>query len=662
MNKIHTKKVHIDIETFSEIDLKATGVYPYAEHPSTEILCIGWAVGDGEVGLWIPETEGIPPALFRALKDPTVKLYAHNANFERVMLNGGPGSKIGFPETPLERWYCTAAKCAYHALPRQLEKAALALGTTKKDVQGRYDMYALSKPRKPTKNNSSVRFTRDNASARYENLYDYCKQDVEVERAIDRILSDLPEFERAVYLMDQKIVDRGVEVDIDLVEDVIDLYEEHSAELVKRFTEITGLAPTQRDKVFEWLKERGYKEPDITKESIDSALAGWTDMKMFSEAVEALAIRRLTSKVSVKKYYAVERALCKDNKMRGTLMYHGANTGRWAGRIFQPQNLPRGAFKDEGEVESAIEVVREKDLAWLRLIYAAPNALFSSLLRSVLIPGEGEDFYVADFASIEARVLGWLVDEPGYMKAFAEGRDLYVDTAQKIYRNPALGPDNKEERMLGKVAVLALGYGMGLQKFKDTCKSYKIKAPAALLQEALNTFRESYSAIPKGWREIEKCALGVVKDGGKVEYGHGVVFRMAGRFLVVSLPTGRSLHYYMPRIVDKVTPWGAVAPAVQFFSEDSMSKVWRLTDTYGGKLVENIVQAIARDLLCCALARVESSGTYKTVLHVHDEIIAVAKKGTGSVEDFGRIMEQKPEWAEGIPIEAEAWKGQRYRK
>jgi DNA polymerase len=667
--------IHIDIESYSEINVNKVGVYCYAAHPSTEILCVAWANNDTSIQIWKPvEGEPMPYTLREGFLLGNINFCAHNAQFERVMFNGPPGKKLSIPNTALERWYCTAAKAAYHSLPRSLENCARALKCQPKDGEGKFAMYAISKPRKPTVNNKATRFLPGDFPDKFEVLYKYCMGDVETERQIDRTLPALPPFERATFLMDQKINERGIRVDKYLVECIVSLAQTQAEDLKSKFIDLTGFTPKQIQKFLPWARERGYPFHDLTKESVNQALKNVKE-EMDPDLVKALQIRRVASKSSIAKYDAVERSVVSvgeemsyDNdgwadytfKIKGMFLYHGASTGRWAGKIFQPHNLPRGNFKSDAEVQTAINTIREYDIALLRANYDSPNALFSALLRSILIPDPGKKFKVADFASIEARVLGWISREEGYLSAFRNKEDLYVNLAMKIYQctREEVTPDR---RFLGKTGILALGYGMGIVKFIATCLGYGMEVPDSLLQMALNTYRDTYKTIVSFWRVVEGKAIQAVQTN-QIQYLNGLSFFMDRNFLKIELPSRRCLHYHQPYIKDKMTPWGQMKPALHFMGENSETKQYSEQNTYGGKLVENIVQAISRDLLCCALHRVEQHPEFEVLGHVHDEIIAQSSPGQGDIQEYEKIMTQIPKWAKDLPMGAEAWEGYRYKK
>lgn len=650
-------KLHIDIETFSELDLKKCGVYRYAEHPSTEILCIAYAFDDGPVQIWKAAVDMfLPDELVEAVSKSY--LWAHNANFERTVLNGVAGKKIGFPETKIPNWYCTAATAAMYSLPRDLKRCAEVLGVTKKDNVGVVAMHKLCKPRKPTTNNRLTRWLYTYCPEDYEALYRYCKQDVEVERAVGKCLV-MPPDEMMLYWIDQAINDQGITVDRELVDAVRSLNAEHKANMNQLFVGITGVKPSQREKLFQWLKARGFPYSDIRAETIDNALKDDLNQPYMTEELrKVLRFRRLSTKTSVAKYDAMDRAMNTDSRVRGMFLYHGASTGRWAGKIVQMQNLPRPNIKD---IDTAIAVMKYRDLEATRMMYESPNAVFSSLIRSAFTASPGKELVVSDFSQIEARVLGWLAGEDSYMNAFNTGRDIYKVQAAEIFGIPYENVGDFE-RQLGKVCVLALGYQMGIKTLIETCKSWGLDIETRLLEQALEGYRKANTNIVGLWGSLNGAALEAMRERGKIIKCGFVRMHYGGRFFTIILPSGRKLFYCDPELRETETSWGEMREALHYMTLDSMTNSWASKHTYGGKLTENIVQAIARDLLATALDNIFRDKKYKILGHVHDEVIAEVDQGTGDLEEFNAMMVKRPAWAKDIPVEADGWIGMRYRK
>jgi len=651
-------KIHIDIETYCELDLKKVGMYRYADHSSTEILCLAYAIDDKPVEIWKEHTDVLLPESFiELLSQKDTILYAHNAAFERTLLNSMAGQRIGFPKTSVTKWRCTAAIAAYHSLPRDLKRCAQTLGVTQKDMQGAASMLKLCKPRRPSMRNHETRWTYDRAQKDFENLYEYCKTDVEVERDIHSVLGELPISETKLYWIDQHVNDQGISVDYDLVEAVRDLAEQHKQNLEQLFISMTDLRITQRNKVFEWLRRHHWPYDDIRSETIDNALKNdMSEWWMTDLMRKVLKLRRVATKTSIAKYNAINRSCNQDAKVRGMFLYHGASTGRWAGRIVQMQNLPR-PIKD---IEPAIEIVKSRDLESVRLYYEAPNAVFSSLIRSAFVASPGKDLIVSDFGQIEARVLGWLADQKSYMEAFNSNQDIYKAQSAEIF-GVEYEDVTADQRQLGKVCVLALGYQMGLDKLQATVKAWGMNIKTDLLEEAFNGYRTANNAIIKLWGSLNRAAIKCVDEDTFVS-SHGLKFFRKGRFLCIELPSKRCLHYCDPAIKEIDTPWGDKRNALHYKTLDSMSNSWVEKTTYGGKLVENVVQAIARDLLGSALENVYRSKKYTIIGHVHDEIIAEVDKGEGDITEFDALMVERPDWAEDIPIIAEGYIAERYRK
>ncbi len=682
-------RLHLDIETFSEVDLPKCGVYRYAEDPSTEILCIAWALEEGPVNLWKP---GQPLGdLLNDIKRATI-LAAHNAQFERVVLTGPAGQKIGFPTLPISKWMCTAAKAAVHALPRSLDKCALALGLTKKDLDGKRVMLKLSRPRKPTKINLAVRYTYDQAPQDFEVLYAYCVNDVVVEREIDHTLADLLPAEQKMWEFDQLINNRGLQVDLSTVHKVLGLAAEYSKQLSDECVYITGSAPGQRDKIMKWCVHEGYPLAGYTALDIRTHL---DDPGCSGQVHRVLTIRAETSRTSVKKYDAIARAVCTDQRIKGMFLYHGAGTGRWAGRLVQLQNLPRGKFKKMTEVA---EQIAAGDLPWLTALYNSPMDAFSTAIRPMIIAAPGRKFITSDFSNIEGRVLAWLAGETWKLKAFDDfdkgtGPDLYLVSAARIY-NCSI-EEAKQHRQMGKVAELALGFGGGVGAFAKMADIYGVKLKPALASIYASStadmidkaewlfnherktnadanhdeyiaaelvkqlWRQAHPKTCDFWRDLEAAMKEAILMRKTVHVGRVKVF-VKNDFMYMKLPSGRSLAYYKPEITVTKSKWGA-KDALTFMSENAVTGQWGRESTYGGSLVENAVQAVARDFLVSGMYAVEQAG-YPVIGHVHDEIISEVPSNFGSVLEFEQLMTTFPAWGHGIPLASSGWEGLRYKK
>ena len=640
------RKVHLDFESRSRVDIWLTGAYVYATHPSTEILCLAYAVDNGPVKIIHRDDIFTYP-----LSDPFIELrelanakdtlfYAHNALFEQLIWQHKLQEPFGMPRLPIKRWRCTAAKALAVGLPKSLAEAASALGTEhKKDIRGRTVMLRLSKPR------ADGEFEED--PALFAELEAYCAQDVKTERDIDDILPELSDFEQYVWFEDQLINMRGVAVDTSTLDKVLDIISLEERRLKARVTELTKGAldgVSRRAAVLEYLSKNKVVLPDFTKATVEKAIK---DKKIPEDMLEILRVRQQLGLTSTAKYSTLKDALCTDGRLRDSFLYHAASTGRWGGKLVQLQNLPKGSFSSD----LGVEMINEYDYETLLTMYPNIMELLSSCIRGMFVSAPGHNLIVADYSAIEARVLMWFCGEDNAVKMFKEGKDIYVDMAQKIGQGAP--------RQLGKQAILACGYGMGSSKFQATCKTYKIEVSEDLATKAVGSYRSAYPKVVRTWYDQERAAIHAVSKGGNVTCGK-VTWEKRGDFLWCRLPSGRELAYHKPVIKTKEDGYGGQV-SLSYMTTDSVTKKYMRKDTYGGKIVENIIQATARDILATALLDAERN-KYAPVMHVHDEIVVEVPEGFGSVEEFEKIICAVPAWAKGCPISAEAWRGKRYKK
>ncbi|MEE9366989.1 MAG: DNA polymerase [Dehalococcoidales bacterium] len=659
-------RVHLDFETRSVIDLKKQGMHRYAEDPSTEVLCLAYAFDDGPVQLWHRGHPDVtisnpPDDLLSFVGDRRTVLEAHNANFERCIW-ANSGQRMGWPLIADHQWRCTAAKAASHNLPRKLEHVSHALNlAVKKDIEGHRLMLKLSKPRKPTKHNDALWHEKPEELAR---VWEYCKDDVVVERLLSYRLDDLPFTELEVFRADMQINQRGIACDRAMIAQALTIIDETVKQLNHELLILTTgrvQAASQREKLLLWLNWKGVKIYDMQGTTIDLAidmiLSG--GMPVPPEALRALEIYRAVNRTSTAKYETMRLYCCRDGRIRGTLLYHGAGqTGRWSGRGVQTHNFPRGKIKD---MDSACDDVLTGDKTWLETLYGDPMEFLSWTLRGALIAGEGKDLIVADYRAIEARVTFWHANDQIGLDVFRRGEDIYKFTAAEIYK-VLYDAITEDQRQMGKQAVLGLGFGMGWVKFKETCASYGIEITDEFAQMVVKAFRKKYHKVVSFWYDCERAAILAVENPGKAYRVNRIMYGCKDGFLFCRLPSGRKLAYYDPKIQMKETPWGEMRPALTFMGTDAKTHKWVRQHTYGGKEFENIVQGTARDLLAAAILRAEDTGRYPIILSVHDEPIAEVDEGTGSVEEFESILTISPTWADGLPIGAKGWRGKRYKK
>lgn len=684
------KPLHLDIETYSECDLGAAGVYKYAEHPSTEVLCLSFAIGDGGIWQW-KAGDPLPQLLVNHIKAGG-EVRAHNAQFERVVLNGPPGQKIGFPPMRIEQMVCTAAKMSAHGLPRSLGGAAEALGAEAKSLEGRTTMLQLCKPRKK---HEDGRYTPSNAPDKFAILYAYCAQDVASERDIDHRVPDLSPAEQAVYIMDQKINARGIAVDLKAIADIQAVIAEYKDYLRAEMVTTAGVEPTQRAKIAEWIRENGWPLlSDMQAETV-RGLLGRDDVPPTVKKV--LQIYSTYNLKAVTKYDAILEAVCADGRLRGMFMYHGANTGRWSSLIVQLQNLFRPVIADP---ETAIAAFASRDLDWIRTLYAGvdPMKVAASCVRSVFVAGDGRELLFLDYAGIESRVTAWLFDEEWKLQVFRDydagtGPDSYKVAYARAFQI-AVDQVSKGQRQIGKVMELALGYEGGVGAFVTMVSTYGIDLeemtravlpiiPADVRESAewmwdnmpatrndlpYDTFiacdslkrmwRIIHPKIVQGWKDLKSAAEMAVQNPEQVfKIPNGkIMFKVHRGWLYMRLPSGRRLAYYAPHWHE-----GEKSAELRYQGIDTYTRQWKDVGTYGGKLCENAAQAISRDILVNGMFNLETRG-YELVGTVHDEDICEIIPKFGSLADAANLMCTLPEWAKGLPLAVEGHRGKRYRK
>ncbi len=636
--------IHMDFETRSDIDIKKSGAWAYSCSPGTTILCMAYANNNDPVQL-VTNFENCPFEVEGNL------FIAHNAGFEFYIWHNILIKQYKWPKIPLMQWRCTAAMAAAHALPRSLEGVSAALELdVQKDAVGKRIMLKLSKPRKPTKNNPS---TRHENPEDYEILFEYCKQDVEVERLIYKTIRPLNKSEQELWYMDQEINMRGVQIDVARVEDALYMIKKFTDECnieVSVLTDSFIHSVNQRERALKWIQNNGVSMPDLKKATVDQTL---THCQLPDNVRRLLEIRQQLSKTSTAKFQALENATDRNGRLKDLLLYHAASTGRWGGRLFQPQNLPRGNVED---IDSCIDILSSRDINAFKESYPDVMGAISSCIRGMIVANEGNDLIVADYASIEARVVLWLANDEAGLRRYREGVDLYVDMAKRIYRKEDI---NKQKRNLGKTAILGCSYGMGHVKFRETCMNQGLDITEETAQEAVSVYRQTYSKVKNMWYGQEEAAIEAVKSKKLIPCGR-VRWGVVGDFLYCRLPSGRCLAYHKPQVIE-AERFNEIREQLTHMGTNSYTRKYEHQSTWGGKLVENITQAVARDLLAEAMIRCEKAG-YQIVLSVHDELVAEVPVDFGSLEEFISLMTTIPSWAEGCPIDAEGWRGKRYRK
>ena len=641
--------LEMDIETFSDVDLIKCGVYAYADSPAFEVLLFAYSFDGGETRVIdLAQGEELPGEVAEAVFDGSVVKTAFNANFERTCLSKYFGRYL-----PPESWHCSAVQAAVLALPRSLEDVGAVLGLDERKMkEGKELIRYFCVPCKPTKANGGRRRNLPcHAPEKWELFKAYCMRDVDVEKAIRRKLCKfpIPEGEMELYRLDQRINDRGVLVDMGLVRQAVKCERLHKEVVTKRAYELTGLEnPNSVAQLKGWLGENGVEAESLSKKAVADMIE-----ESDGEVEELLRLRLLMAKTSVKKYEAMERSVCSDGRVHGLLQFYGANrTGRWAGRLVQVQNLPQNHLPD---LELARGLVREGRFEDVEMFYGSTPEVLSELIRTAFVPEPGCRFVVADFSAIEARVLAWLAGERWRLEVFSSHGKIYEASASAMFHVP-IGEVTKGSslRQKGKIAELGLGYG-GAAGALVSMGALDMGLSEDDLPPLVAAWRRANPHITQFWWDVDKAAVEAVTKRAKTRAGR-IGFEYRSGILFVMLPSGRKLAYVKPRMA--VNKFGREGLTYEGILEN---KKWGRIETYGPKLVENIVQGTARDLLAEAMLRVERKG-YPIVMHCHDEIIAEVPEGNGSVEEMCEVMAVRPSWAEGLPLRADGYECPFYQK
>ncbi len=638
-----------DIESFSDVDLIKCGVYAYADSPAFEILLFAYSFDGGETQIIdLAQGEKLPAEVEEAIFDVSVTKTAYNANFERTCLSKYFGRYI-----PPESWHCSAVQAAMLALPRSLEDVGRVLGLDEQKMkEGKELIRYFCVPCKPTKaNGGRTRNLPCHAPEKWELFKTYCKRDVDVEKSIRRKLHNfpIPEGEMELYRLDQRINDRGVLVDMGLVEQAIACERLHKEIVTKRAYELTGLEnPNSVAQLKGWLGDMGMEAESLSKKAVAEMIAE-TD----GEVEELLRLRLLMAKTSVKKYEAMERSVCSDGRVHGLLQFYGANrTGRFAGRLVQIQNLPQNHLPD---LELARDLVKQGRFEDIELLYDSTPNVLSELIRTAFIPKPGCRFVVADFSAIEARVLAWLSGEQWRLDVFTSHGKIYEASASSMFHVPMEEiTKGSPLRQKGKLAELGLGFG-GASGALISMGALDMGLTEDELPPLVAAWRKANPHITQFWWDVDAAAIKAVTEKQRTKVGK-IIFEYKSGILFITLPSGRKLSYVKPRMA--VNKFGRNGLTYEGISEN---KKWSRIETYGPKLVENIVQGTARDLLAESMLRVEKKG-YPIVMHCHDEIIAEVPEGVGSVDEMCEIMAVQPKWAEGLPLRADGFECRFYKK
>lgn len=719
-------EVHLDFETRSTVPFgRAKGAvtaYQYARHPSTGIWCMSWAINDGEVMLWDPfEDEPFPDDILYALREG-VRFTAHNAGFEYQIWNNVLAPRWGLPALPIEQMDCTAARAAVMALPRSLEGAAMALGLEfQKDKAGAALMTRMAKPRKPRKDEDPNGLYWWDDRERRQRLGRYCVQDTVVERELGKIVRPLSDSERRVWLMDHRTNMRGVEVDTELAaraQRIMAFVDKRYVDEITTLTNGSVTAPTEVQAIKNWAEGQGCDIDSLNKVVLGQML----DDDSIPEQVKAvLRIRQEAGKSSVAKFIRFEQLTSADGRMRENYLYHGANTGRLAGKGAQLQNLPSRGGLGWRDAEEVIQLIHEVDdpgaaADQIEVIYGDVPTALSSCLRGTLTAAPGKQLFVADYSNIEGRVAAWLGDERWKLEAFRAydtiigvdergkelraGPDLYKVTAGSILGTTPERVDDVQRNVMGKVPELALGFGGGFGAFQSMAKIYGVNmadywdiVQAALAQEFIDRawanwdkfgkksgahgpewlaseavklgWRARHKGIVRCWYDAEKTAFQALENPGKWfkfaggKCAHGSAVYGGVPFLISRLPSGRRIYRANAQL-RPVKKFGRASQEIRFHGVDSVTKQWVRMSTYGGDLFQSFVQAIARDIMINGWANLEQA-EYDVVLSVHDELGAEGEPER-DLDEFVGLMTDLPDWAAGCPVSATGYKSYRYRK
>lgn len=634
-------RITIDFESRSRCDLKKCGVWKYAEDPSTEVLCIAWSGEDDVVHSHIFDQRQLPSTEFLKLLyavEAGAIVNAHNATFEYLMWNRVmPRFVPSAPALHPSQLRCSMARALSCGLPAGLDNLAAAMNLpVKKDTEGYRLMLKMCKPNKKGE-------WVDSPEGR-QRLALYCRQDVTVEASAEKYLPELSESEQQLWELTLRVNERGVPLDAESCTRAALAMREYSDELNARCRELSGVGGRQVAALLAELENRGIELESLDKNSVAKALE-LDDIDPVAR--ELLELRQELGRASTSKLDRMIEMKCSDDRIRGNLRYHGAATGRWSGEGVQFQNLFRSTIKDTDTVLAAIHT----DL--LHELYESPAEAVASAVRGMI--QTPHRFIDGDYSAIEARVLAWLTDDAAYA-LYRQNKDTYKVMAGKIFGiDPAAV--TSDQRHVGKQAELGCGYGMGHKKFYATCVQYGIDMTPKLAKHTIEVYRNTHPNIVKFWYDTENAAISATENRGQVRRVGKTAWKRDGDWLKCRLPSGRLLRYYRPHVLPVEVPWGGTKGALHYtYTEKSRGTVGH---TYGGALVENITQAVARDFMAGAMVRLEAEG-FPIVLTVHDEILV--ESSTKSEAEFVRLMEQTPPWADGFPLKVGAWVGRRYRK
>jgi DNA polymerase len=666
--RIVAKRLYIDFETYSACELKTCGLANYATDATTNVHCMAYAFDDEDAQLVLSPT--LPLEVGSYVIDGGL-VYAHNAQFEYMIWNH-VCAKHDWPPLKFEQLRCTLAMAFAMGLPGSLENAACALGLPdRKNLAGRRIMLQLAKPR------SNGGFWRPKDSPqKFLILYQYCRQDVAVERALHERLVPLSREERAIWILDQKINQRGVRLDLEAVDRAANLVDREQRRLSREMSKATDGDVTRCTNVgslSEWIKRQGVEMNGVAKDDVLDALGGNLPKKV----AEVLSLRREAAKASTAKLISMRNNTGLDGRVRYVHQYHGAFTGRWAGRGIQVQNLPRPRpSTTQDDIEGILEHLKDGS-EYIDMFYGPVMDALADCIRGMIIAPEGKTLVAVDFNAVEARVLAWMAGEERVLEIFRTHGRIYEQAASDIYQIP-IDKIRKADRQIGKVAILALGYGGGKGAFQAMAKGCNVKVTDDEAERIKNVWRNENRMIVRYWYALEEAAIAacIKKDKRTAgPPGREVTFLMKGSFLWCRLPSGRVICYPYPEVREVATPWGELKSTFTYMTMINVNRKgkvlddpgangsWQRISTFGGSLAENVVQGLAACLLRHALRAVDAAG-FDITMHVHDEIVAEVPEadGAAALARIKTLMTTLPTWATGLPIAADGWHGKRYRK
>lgn len=681
---MNASTLHVDFETFSRASLKLCGTYQYARHPTTEILVCCWAINEDDVDTWVPSISkaqarelGLPAHWYYGPRCPQplaaavrsgMQFAAHNAQFERAIWQAVVVRRHGGPTTRRSQFVCTAARSAASGLPRSLDGVASALGVlNQKDKEGSRLLKLFAMPRKPTKTDSRDRIQPIDAIQDFVALCAYCAQDVRAERDVDALVPQLHPSEQKLFEFDMLINERGLRIDTKLVAKTSVVVAALELAIKKEVNILTkseqypeGLNPTQGVKIKQFFADQGVMLENLKKDYLNKYLL--KNASTIPDVTRRLLMLRMeASKASTKKLASM-LAYCGDDvleRARGTLLFSGAHTGRWSGKGIQPHNFIRGTLKYDEQLR-VLSLLEHADHEVFELLYEWPISRIAQCMRGFITAPPGKILRVVDYSSIEARVLAWLAQEMKVLQIYIDGLDVYKVMAGSVYNTP-YDEVTSEQRRIGKNLVLGCGYGLGGAKFVSYSEAAGVEIEEAFAKAAVKKYRADHPNIVRFWGDVEKAAVLAVRSERTRE--NPVVLRNLKFFVeeywfCIQLPGGRCLRYFKPKVI-----------ATEKFGEPSLALTYKSEirgrlypeQTYGGKLVENITQAVARDLLVSGMWAAEAAG-YPVYGTVHDEIITETDPDWGSHQELEKIVCQLPQWAAGLPVAAEGFSSVRYRK